>query len=135
MPLMPKRVTHRKAHKGKIKGVATRTNKLNFGDFGLMSLDLGVITAQQIDACRLSAQRFIGNEGKLIVRIFPHRPYTRKPQESHMGSGKGDPAFYGTIVRPGTIMYELSAVTEDFAKDCLARLAHKVSVRTKFVTR
>ncbi len=135
MALMPKRIKFRKSHRGRIKGNATRGTRLAFGDYGLMALEDGRISSQQIEACRLAAQRFIGTEGRLYIRIFPHRSYTKKPQETHMGGGKGDPAYYAAIVKPGTIIYELAGVTEDFAKECLLRLAHKVSVRSKFIRR
>lgn len=135
MALMPKRVKYRKTHRGRVRGIAARGNKLAFGDYGLMALELGRIPAQQIEACRLSATRFIGNEGKLTVRIFPHKSFTKKPQETHMGTGKGDPAYYAALVKPGTVMYELSGVTEDFARECFLRLAYKIPVKTKFVTR
>lgn len=135
MAMMPKRIKFRKAQKGRVRGVATRGNKVSFGDFGLMSMERGRITAQQIEAGRVCAMRFLGNMGKLYIRIFPHRPVTKLPQETHMGGGKGDPAFYVAAVKPGTVLYELGAVPEDMAKQCFNLIAHKLTVRTKFVTR
>lgn len=135
MAMMPKRIKFRKAHRGRVRGVATRGNRVVMGDYGLMSLEPGRISAQQIEAGRITAARFLGNLGRLYIRIFPHRPVTKKPQETHMGGGKGDPAFYVAAVKPGTIIYELGGVTEELAKQCFNLIAHKVCVKTKFIAR
>jgi large subunit ribosomal protein L16 len=135
MAMMPKRLKYRKCQKGRVRGVATRGNRVVYGDFGLMSMERGRITAQQIEAGRVTAMRFLGTLGKLTIRIFPHKPVTKLPQETHMGGGKGDPAFYVAVVKPGTVMYELGGVTEDLAKQCLNMIAHKLCVKSKFVRR
>ena len=135
MALMPKRVKHRKSQRGRIKGNATRGNKVGFGDFGLQSLEGGWIRAQTIEAGRIAAQQYIRGEGRLYVRLFPHRSITSTPLETRMGKGKGEPEAWVATVRPGTILYELGGVTEDQAKVCFARLAHKMPVRVRLVRR
>lgn len=135
MPMMPKRVKFRKAHRGIMKGFATRGNFVSFGEFGLMSLEEGWVSARQIEAGRVAAQRLLGTEGRLYVRMFPHKPVTKKPLETRMGKGKGEPEFYAAVVKPGTVMYELAGVTRDFARQCLNAVAHKLNVRSKMVVR
>lgn len=135
MALMPKRVKHRKSQRGRIKGNATRGNKVVFGDFGLQSLDGGWIKAQTIEAGRIAAQQYIRGEGRLYVRLFPHRSITSTPLETRMGKGKGEPEAWVATVRPGTILYELGGVTEAQAKVCFARLAHKMPVKVRLVRR
>jgi large subunit ribosomal protein L16 len=135
MALMPKRVKHRKSQRGRIKGNATRGNTLVYGDFGLQSVDGGWISAQTIEAGRIAAQQYIRGEGKLYIRIFPHKSITSIPLETRMGKGKGEPDYWAAVVRPGTIMYELSGVNEQQARVCFARLAHKMPVRVRFVRR
>lgn len=135
MALMPKRVKHRKSQRGRIKGSATRGNKVVFGDFGLQSLQAGWVKAQTIEAGRVAAQQYIRGEGRLYVRMFPHRSITSTPLETRMGKGKGEPEAWVATVRPGTILYELGGVTEEQAKVCFARLAHKMPVRVRFVRR
>ncbi len=133
--LMPKRVKYRKSQRGTRKGVATRGNTVVFGDFGLMSLDGAWVTAREIEAGRVCASHAMGSEGRLYVRIFPHKAISGKPAETRMGKGKGEPEYYAAVVRPGTILYELAGVTENFAKQCLNLIAHKMSVRTKMAYR
>lgn len=135
MAMIPKRVKYRKAQKGRVRGVATRANNVCFGEYGLMSMERGRISAQTIEAGRITAMRFLGNTGKFIIRMFPHRPVTQKPQESHMGGGKGDPARWVAVVKPGTLMYEIGGVPEELARRCLSLIAYKMPVRTKFVRR
>ncbi|MEO8493430.1 MAG: 50S ribosomal protein L16 [Planctomycetota bacterium] len=135
MALMPKRVKHRKSQRGRIKGNATRGNKVVFGDFGLQSLEGGWIRAATIEAGRIAAQQYIRGEGRLYVRLFPHRSVTSKPLETRMGKGKGEPEGWVATVRPGTVLYELGGVTEEQAKVCFARLAHKMPVRVRLVRR
>jgi large subunit ribosomal protein L16 len=135
MAMMPKRVKHRKSQRGRIKGNATRGNKVVFGDFGLQSLEGGWIRAATIEAGRIAAQQYIRGEGRLYVRLFPHRSITSKPLETRMGKGKGEPEGWVATVRPGTVLYELGGVTEDQAKVCFARLAHKMPVRVRLVRR
>ena len=135
MAMMPKRVKYRKSHRPRIQGVATRGNRVVHGDYGLMSLENSRLSAQQIEAGRITAARFLGNLGRLTIRVFPHLPVTKKPQETHMGGGKGDPAYYVAVVKPGTIVYELGGVTEELAKECFNLIAHKMCIACKFVVR
>ncbi len=135
MALMPKRVKHRKSQRGRIKGNATRGNTLVYGDYGLQTVEGGWISAQTIEAGRIAAQQYIRGEGKLYIRIFPHKSITSIPLETRMGKGKGEPDYWAATVRPGTIMYELSGVNEQQARVCFARLAHKMPVRVRFVRR
>ena len=135
MALMPKRVKHRKSQRGRLKGNATRGNKVVFGEYGLQSTQLGWIKAATIEAGRIAAQQYIRGEGKLYVRVFPHKSITSTPLETRMGKGKGEPEHWVASVKPGTVLYELSGVTEDQAKVCFARLAHKMPVRVRLVKR
>ena len=135
MAQMPKRVKHRKSQRGRIKGNATRGNTLVYGDYGLQTVEGGWISAQTIEAGRIAAQQYIRGEGKLYIRIFPHKSITSIPLETRMGKGKGEPDYWAATVRPGTIMYELSGVNEQQARVCFARLAHKMPVRVRFVRR
>ena len=135
MPLMPKRVKYRKSQRGRVRGNACRGNFVAFGDFGLQALEPGWVTARQIEAGRVAATHFLAREGKLFMRIFPHKPVTGKPLETRMGKGKGEPSHWVAVVKPGTILYELGGVPEDVAKQALNRTARKMSVRTRFVRR
>ncbi len=135
MALMPKRVKHRKVQRGRIKGNATRGNRVVLGDFGLQSLDGGWLKAQTIEAGRIAAQQYIRGEGRLYIRVFPHRSITSRPLETRMGKGKGEPAAWVATIHPGTILYELSGVTEEQAKICFARLAHKMPLKVRMVKR
>ena len=135
MALMPKRVKHRKSQRGRIKGNATRGNRVVFGDFGLQAVQGGWIKASTIEAGRIAAQQYIRGEGRLYVRIFPHKSVTSTPLETRMGKGKGEPDFWAAVVKPGTVLYELAGVTEQQARVCLARLAHKMPLRVRFVRR
>jgi large subunit ribosomal protein L16 len=125
MALMPKRVKHRKSQRRRIRGNATRGNRVVFGDFGLQALQGGWIKAQTIEAGRIAAQQYVRGEGRLYVRIFPHRSVTSTPLETRMGKGKGEPE----------ILYELGGVTEEQARICFARLAHKMPIRVRFCRR
>lgn len=135
MALMPKRVKHRKVQRGRIKGNASRGNKVVFGDFGLQSLEPGWLKAQTIEAGRIAAQQYIRGEGKLYIRVFPHRSITSTPLETRMGKGKGEPEYWVANIRPGTILYELAGVNEEQAKTCFARLAHKMPFKVRMVKR
>ncbi len=135
MALMPRRVKHRKSQRGRIKGSATRGNRVVFGDFGIQSLDAGWVKAATIEAGRIAAQQYVRGEGKLYIRIFPDKSVSSTPLETRMGKGKGEPDFWAAAVKPGTILYELSGVTEQQAKVCFARLASKLPVNVRFVTR
>ena len=135
MALMPKRVKHRKVQRGRIKGKATRGNKVVFGDFVLQSVEPGWLKAQTIEAGRIAAQQYIPGDGKLYIRVFPHRSITSTPLETRMGKGKGEPEFWVATIRPGTILYELAGVTEQQAKICFARLVHKMPFRVRMIKR
>ncbi|MCP4194670.1 MAG: 50S ribosomal protein L16 [Planctomycetaceae bacterium] len=135
MAMMPKRVKHRKSQRGRIKGNATRGNRVVFGDFGLQALEGGWIKAQTIEAGRIAAQQYVRGEGRLFVRLFPHKSVTSTPLETRMGKGKGEPDFWAAVVKPGTILYELSGVTEEQARVCFARLAHKMPIQVRLVKR
>jgi len=133
--LLPNRMKHRKVRKGKIRGVATSGNYIAFGDYALQSQSQERITSRQIEAARQAMTRYIKRGGKIWIRIFPHTPVTRKPQDVKMGSGKGNPEFYVAKVRPGTIMFEMQGVPEDVAREAMRLASHKLPVKTKFLTR
>ena len=135
MALMPKRVKYRKQHRGKLKGNAQRNNYVAFGEYGLQSMGIGWITAQQIEAGRLAATHFLRREGKIYIRIFPHKSFTSTPLETRMGKGKGDIEGWVACVRPGTILFEIGGVSEDAARAALARVAHKMPLKCRFSTR
>jgi large subunit ribosomal protein L16 len=135
MALMPKRVKHRKSQRGRIKGKATRGNRVVFGDFGLQAMQGGWVSAQTIEAGRVAASQYLRNEGRLYIRVFPHKSVTSIPLETRMGKGKGEPEFWAAVVRPGTMLYELSGVSEEAARICFSRLAHKMPVRVRFARR
>jgi len=132
---MPKRVKHRKIQRGRIKGEATRGNDVVFGDYGLQTLQGGWVSAQTIEAGRIAAQQYLRSEGKLYIRIFPHKSVTSIPLETRMGKGKGEPEYWAAVVKPGTVMYEISGVPEETAKLCFNRLAHKMPVKCRLVKR
>ena len=135
MALMPKRVKHRKSQRGRIKGDASRGNHVVFGDFGLQAVQGGWISAATIEAGRIAAQQYLRTEGRLYIRVFPHKSVTSIPLETRMGKGKGEPDFWAAVVRPGTILYEIGGVTEEAAKICFTRLAHKMPVRVRLLRR
>ena len=135
MPRMPKRVKFRKQMRGKMKGNASRGNYVAFGEYGLQSLDTRWVSARQIEAGRIAAQHFLRRQGKIVIRIFPDKPISKKPLETRMGKGKAETDFWAARVKPGTVLYEISGVPEDMAKQALARIAHKMPVRCRFVGR
>ena len=135
MPNMPKRVKFRKSQRGKMKGNATRGNTVAFGEFGLQTLKPAWISARQIEAGRVAASHFLRREGRLFIRIFPHKPISSKPLEVRMGSGKGEPEFWAAVVKPGMILYEIAGLPEVAARDALARVAYKMPFRCRLVTR
>lgn len=135
MPMMPKRVKFRKSQRGKMRGNATRGNTVAFGEYGLQTLEAGWVTARQIEAGRVAASHFLRREGRLYIRIFPHKPVSGKPLETRMGKGKGEPEYWVAIVKPGTVMFEVTGVDERTAKQVLARVAHKMPVQTRFMER
>lgn len=135
MALMPKRVKHRKFQRKRIKGKATRGNRVSFGDFGLQTMEGGWISAQTIEAGRIAAQQYVRGEGRLYIRIFPHKSISSTPLETRMGKGKGEPDYWAAVVKPGTVLYEVGGVSEEAARICFARLAHKMPVRCRLLKR
>ncbi len=135
MRLMPKRVKFRKTQRGQIKGNATRGNTVCFGDYGLQSMEHAMITAQQLEAGRIAATHFVAREGKLVIRVFPHKPVTSKPIETRMGKGKGEPELWVAVVKPGTVLYEMGGVPEDIARQAFNRIAYKMPVKVRFLHR
>ena len=135
MAMMPKRVKWRKSQRGKLRGHATQGNNVSFGEYGLQALKCSWVTARQIEAGRVAATHYLHREGKVYVRIFPHKPVSSKPLETRMGKGKGDPAFWVACVKEGTILYEIGGVEEDVARTALSRVAHKMPCRCRFVRR
>jgi large subunit ribosomal protein L16 len=133
--LSPKKVKYRKQQKGRMKGVARRGCTLNFGEFGLQATECGKLTAKQIEAARIAMTRHIKRGGRIWIRIFPDKPFTKKPAEVRMGKGKGAPEGWEAVIRPGRILYEMQGVSKDMAKEALRLASHKLSVKTKFVER
>ncbi|MBI5554510.1 MAG: 50S ribosomal protein L16 [Elusimicrobia bacterium] len=133
--LMPKRVKYRKTQHGRRRGKATRGNKVSFGEFGLMATECGEVSDRQIEAARVALMRFIKKGGKVWVRIFPDKPITRKPAETRMGKGKGDPDHWAVVIKPGRVMYELQGLTAEQAKEAMKLAGGKLSVKTRFVSR
>lgn len=133
--LMPKRVKRRKVSRGRMRGLAKGGAKLDFGEFGIQALDPAWITNRQIEAARIAMTRHIRRGGKIWIRIFPDKPYTKKPAETRMGSGKGSPEGWVAVVKPGRVLFEMSGVSEDVAKEAMRLAAHKLPIRTKFITR
>lgn len=133
--LMPKRQKHRKVRKGRIRGVATAGHYIAFGDYALQAQGQIRITSRQIEAARQAMTRYIKRGGKIWIRVFPHTPVTRKPQDVKMGSGKGNPEFFVAKVRPGTILFEMQGVNEDTAREAMRLAAHKLPVKTRFLKR
>ena len=135
MALMPKRVKHRKSQRGRIKGKAQRGNRVVFGDFGLQALQGGWIKATTIESGRIAAQQYIRGEGRLYIRIFPHKSVTARPLETRMGTGKGEPDHWVAVVKPGRVMFELSGVPEPTAREAMRLAMHKLPIKTRFVVR
>lgn len=133
--LSPKRVQHRKVHRGRMRGKAFRGSTIDFGQYGLKALAPSWITARQIEAARIAITRHIKRGGKVWIRIFPDRPVTKKPAETRMGKGKGSPEFWVAVVKPGRIMFELEGVTEPVAKEAMRLAANKLPIPCRFVTR
>ncbi len=133
--LMPKRVKYRKLQKGRMNGVATRGNHISFGEFALQAGECGWLTSRQIEAARIAMTRHVKRGGKIWIRIFPHKSYTKKPAETRMGKGKGAPEGWVAVVKPGTVLYEMDGVSRDVAKEAFRLAAHKLPIATKFMTR
>jgi large subunit ribosomal protein L16 len=135
MALLPARTKYRKQQKGKKTGLSKAGNFVDFGDYGMQALDRGWVTAQQIEACRVTISRYFERKGQVWIRIFPDKPITKKPAETRMGKGKGTPAGWVSVVRPGRILFEVSNVTFEEARKALRLAAAKLPIKTKFVSR
>jgi large subunit ribosomal protein L16 len=131
--LSPKKVTWRKAQRGRMRGLATRCNKLNFGEFGLQATQPGWVDSRHIEAARIAMTRFIKRGGKIWIRIFPDKPYTRHPAESRMGKGKGTPEGWVAVIRPGTVMFEMAGVNYDIASKALRLAAQKLPIKSRLI--
>jgi large subunit ribosomal protein L16 len=132
---MPKRTKFRKQHRGRMRGVATRGNRVSFGEYGLKALEPGWITSRQIEASRVAVTRTVKRGGKLWIRIFPDKPVTMKPAETRMGKGKGAPEYWVAVVKPGRILFELEGVSEKLARQAMTMASAKLPIKTRFVTR
>jgi large subunit ribosomal protein L16 len=135
MALMPARTKHRKKQKGQFAGLTKGAAFIEFGDYGMQTLDRGWITAQQIEACRITINRFFSRKGKVWIRVFPDKPITKKPAETRMGKGKGTPSQWVAVVRPGRVLFEVGNVTKEEAQQALKLAAAKLPVKTRFVER
>jgi large subunit ribosomal protein L16 len=133
--LSPKKVKYRKSQKGRMKGLAYRGSDLNFGEFGLQAVDCGRISSKQIEAARIAMTRHVKRGGKIWIRLFPDKPYTKKPAEVRMGKGKGAPEGWVAVIRPGRVLYEMTGVTREMAREALRLAAHKLPIKTRFVER
>ncbi|HNV63865.1 MAG TPA: 50S ribosomal protein L16 [Smithellaceae bacterium] len=133
--LMPKRVKYRKAQKGRMGGKATRGSSVAFGDYGLQAAECGWLTARQIEAARIAMTRHVKRGGRIWIRVFPHKPVTKKPAETRMGKGKGAPEGWVAVVKPGAVLYEMEGVTREIAKEAFRLAAHKLPIATKFLAR
>ena len=135
MPLIPSRVKRRRVHRGRMKGKANKGNKIAYGDFGLVAMSPAWITSNQIEAARIAMTRYIKRGGQVWIDIFPHKPITKKPAETRMGSGKGSVEYWVAVVKPGRVLFELAGVSEEVAKEALRLAAQKLPVQAKFVVR
>ncbi len=133
--LMPKRVKRRRQHRGRMKGVATKGNKITYGSYGLVAQECAWITSNQIEAARIAMTRSIKRGGKVYIKIFPHKPVTKKPAEVRMGSGKGAPEYWVAVVKPGRVMFEIEGVTEAQAREAMRLAGHKLPIKCKFAIR
>jgi large subunit ribosomal protein L16 len=133
--LQPKKVKYRKRQKGRMTGMSKGGNDVSFGTFGLKAVEPGWVTDRQIEAARIAITRHVKRGGKVWIRIFPDKPITKKPAETRMGKGKGPPEYWVAVVRPGRILYEMEGISEELAREALRLAAHKLPVKTKFVSR
>lgn len=131
--LMPKRVKRRRVHRGRMKGVATKGNRVTYGSYGLVATEPGWIKSNQIEAARIAMTRSIKRGGKVFIKIFPHKPVTKKPAEVRMGSGKGAPEYWVAVVKPGRVMFEIDGISLEQAKEAMRLAAHKLPVKSRFV--
>ena len=133
--LIPKRVKHRKQHRGRMTGKATKGNFIAYGEYGLQAMECGWITSRQIEAARIAMTRYMKRGGKVWIKIFPHKPITEKPAETRMGSGKGTPEYWVAVVKPGRVMFEVGGISEEVAREALRLALHELPVKCKFVKR
>jgi len=133
--LMPKRVKYRKTQRGRMKGIACRGNRIDFGEFGLQAVEPAWVTAQQIEAARVALTRSLKKGGKIWIRIFPDKPFTKKPAETRMGKGKGDPAGWVAVVKPGRVLFEIEGVERQEAEKAMSLAGHKLPMKTLFLAR
>jgi large subunit ribosomal protein L16 len=133
--LSPKKVKYRKSQKGRMKGAAYRGCDLNFGEFGLQAIDCGRISSKQIEAARIAMTRHVKRGGKIWIRLFPDKPFTKKPAEVRMGKGKGAPEGWVAVIKPGRVLYEMTGISREMAKEALRLAAHKLPIKTRFVER
>lgn len=133
--LMPKRVKHRKVHRGRMKGKAMRGNKITYGEYAIQALEPAWITSNQIEAARIAMTRYIKRGGQVWIKIFPDKSVTKKPAETRMGKGKGAPEYWVAVVKPGRVMFELAGVNEETAREAMRLAQHKLPIKTKFITR
>ncbi len=133
--LMPKRVKYRRLHRGRMKGIATKGNKITYGEYGLVALQPSWITANQIEAARIAMTRYIRRGGQVYIKIFPHKSVTKKPAEVRMGSGKGAPEYWVAVVKPGRVMFEIGGVDEAAAREAMRLASHKLPVKCKVVSK
>lgn len=133
--LMPKKVKYRKHQRGRMRGLPQKGSSLEFGEYGLQALEPTWLTARQIEAGRIAITRHVKRKGKLWIRAFPWKPVTKKPTEVRMGKGKGDPEFWVDVIKPGKILYEIEGVPENTAREAMRLAAHKLPLRTRFITR
>jgi large subunit ribosomal protein L16 len=133
--LIPKRVKHRKQHRGRMAGKATKGNFIAYGEYGMQATECGWITSRQIEAARIAMTRYMKRGGNVWIKIFPHKPVTEKPAETRMGSGKGSPEYWVAVVKPGRVMFEVSGVSEEVAREAIRLAQHKLPVKSKFIKR
>ena len=133
--LMPKRTKHRKVHRGKMRGKATRGNFIAYGDYALQALECGWVKSNQIESARVAINRYVKRGGQVWIKIFPDKPVTEKPAETRMGSGKGSVEYWVAVVKPGRVLFEIAGVTEEAAREAMRLASHKLPIKTKFVTR
>ena len=133
--LMPKRVKYRRVQRGRLKGTATRGNKITNGQFGLVATEPAWITSNQIEAARVAMTRYIKRGGQVWIKIFPDKPITEKPAETRMGSAKGSPEYWVAVVKPGRVMFEMDGITEEVAREAMRLASHKLPIKCKFATK
>ena len=133
--LMPKRVKHRRMHRGRLKGKAMKGNFISYGEYGLVAVEPGWIKSNQIEAARIAMTRYIKRGGQVWIKIFPDKPITQKPAETRMGSGKGSPEYWVAVVKPGRVMFEIAGVDEELAREAMRLAAMKLPIKCKFVTK